>query len=72
MNLKSVTSLKNKTLNSQLATSTIFMSQLKQIEEKWRVKWEDAHIFEADPNPNKPKLFVTFPYPYMNGPLHVG
>jgi len=48
------------------------MSQLKQIEEKWRVKWENAHVFEADPNPNKPKLMVTFPYPYMNGPLHVG
>jgi leucyl-tRNA synthetase len=48
------------------------MSQLKQIEEKWRVKWENARIFEADPDPNKPKLMVTFPYPYMNGPLHVG
>ncbi|MCW4044291.1 MAG: leucine--tRNA ligase [Candidatus Bathyarchaeota archaeon] len=45
---------------------------MKQIEEKWRAKWEDAHIFEADPNPHKPKLMVTFPYPYMNGPLHVG
>ena len=48
------------------------MSQLKQIEAKWRAKWENAHLFEADPNPNKPKLLVTFPYPYMNGPLHVG
>ncbi len=48
------------------------MSQLKQIEEKWRAKWENAHIFEADPTPSKPKLMVTFPYPYMNGPLHVG
>ena len=48
------------------------MSQLKQIEEKWRVKWENAGIFEADPDPNKPKCMVTFPYPYMNGPLHVG
>jgi leucyl-tRNA synthetase len=48
------------------------MSQLKQIEEKWRAKWETAHLFEADPHPSKPKLMVTFPYPYMNGPLHVG
>jgi leucyl-tRNA synthetase len=48
------------------------MSQLKQIEEKWRDKWENARIFEADPHPSKPKLMVTFPYPYMNGPLHVG
>ena len=48
------------------------MSQTKQIEEKWRTKWENARIFEADPDPNKKKFMVTFPYPYMNGPLHVG
>jgi leucyl-tRNA synthetase len=48
------------------------MSLTKQIEEKWRTKWENAHLFEADPDPHKPKLMVTFPYPYMNGPLHVG
>jgi leucyl-tRNA synthetase len=48
------------------------MSSLRQIEEKWRTKWENAHVFEADPDPDKPKFMVTFPYPYMNGPLHVG
>ncbi|MDX1814138.1 MAG: class I tRNA ligase family protein, partial [Candidatus Bathyarchaeia archaeon] len=48
------------------------MSQTKQIEEKWQKKWEAARIFEADPNPKREKIFVTFPYPYMNGPLHVG
>jgi leucyl-tRNA synthetase len=48
------------------------MSQTKQIEEKWQKKWENAHIFEADPDPKRKKILVTFPYPYMNGPLHVG
>jgi leucyl-tRNA synthetase len=48
------------------------MSQTKQIEEKWRKKWENARVFEADPDPKRKKIFVTFPYPYMNGPLHVG
>jgi len=48
------------------------MSQSKQIEKKWLSRWEEAHIFEADPDPKRKKLFVTFPYPYMNGPLHVG
>ncbi|MCL2173330.1 MAG: leucine--tRNA ligase [Candidatus Bathyarchaeota archaeon] len=43
-----------------------------QIEEKWLAKWETAHIFEADPDPVKQKIMVTFPFPYMNGPLHVG
>jgi leucyl-tRNA synthetase len=48
------------------------MSSHRQIEEKWRSRWETAHIFEADPDAKKQKLLVTFPYPYMNGPLHVG
>jgi len=48
------------------------MSQTKQIEQKWQQKWESAHLFEADPDPNREKKMVTFPYPYMNGPLHVG
>ena len=48
------------------------MSQMKQIEEKWQKKWEISRIFEADPDPQKKKMLVTFPYPYMNGPLHVG
>jgi leucyl-tRNA synthetase len=48
------------------------MSQTKQIEQKWQAKWEAAHIFEADPDPKRKKIMVTFPYPYMNGPLHVG
>ncbi len=48
------------------------MSQTKQIEQKWREKWEAAHLFEADPDPKRQKKMVTFPYPYMNGPLHVG
>jgi leucyl-tRNA synthetase len=48
------------------------MSSHKQIEEKWRSRWESAHVFEADPDPKRQKVMVTFPYPYMNGPLHVG
>ena len=48
------------------------MSQMKQFEEKWQKKWEEARVFEADPDPKREKILVTFPYPYMNGPLHVG
>jgi leucyl-tRNA synthetase len=48
------------------------MSSHKQIEEKWRSCWETSHVFEADPDPKRQKFLVTFPFPYMNGPLHVG
>ncbi len=44
----------------------------KEIEDKWRKMWQEARIFEADPDAKRKKFFVTFPYPYMNGPLHIG
>jgi leucyl-tRNA synthetase len=48
------------------------MSSSKEIEAKWRESWESTGIFEADPDLKRQKLMVTFPFPYMNGPLHVG
>jgi len=48
------------------------MKSLRQIEDKWRKAWETAKIFEADPDPSRKKFFITFPFSYMNGPLHVG
>ncbi len=48
------------------------MALLTQIEAKWQKAWEKAKIFEANPDSNREKCFVTFPYSYANGPLHVG
>ncbi len=48
------------------------MKSLRQLEKKWRRAWETARIFEADPDPSRKKFFITFPFSYMNGPLHVG
>ncbi len=48
------------------------MVDLKALGEKWAKRWDESKIFEADPIPGKPKIFVTFPFPYMNGPLHIG
>ena len=45
---------------------------LKQIEQKWQRAWKDAGIFEVDPDPERKKYYVNFPYPYMNGYLHIG
>ncbi len=44
----------------------------QQIEKKWQDKWEQAKIFEANPNPDRKKIFITSPYPYASGPLHIG
>jgi len=48
------------------------MEFLKRTEEKWQKRWEKARIFEADPDPTKPKYFITVAYPYPNSPQHIG
>ncbi|MFH1327399.1 MAG: leucine--tRNA ligase [Candidatus Bathyarchaeota archaeon] len=44
----------------------------REIETKWQLEWEKAKIFEAEPDPSKPKYFVTVAYPYPNSPQHIG
>jgi len=46
-------------------------SLLFSIEKKWQKKWGEKALFESDPD-KREKLFATFPYPYLNGPLHLG
>ncbi|MET1102073.1 MAG: leucine--tRNA ligase [Pyrodictiaceae archaeon] len=48
------------------------VEKLKAIEAKWQERWMRDKIFEADPDPTRPKFFVTFPYPYVNGLPHLG
>ncbi|MEB3851716.1 MAG: class I tRNA ligase family protein, partial [Desulfurococcales archaeon] len=48
------------------------VGRLKFIEEKWQSRWRAARLFEADPDPERPKFFVTFPYPYVNALPHLG
>ncbi len=49
-----------------------FRDWLRSIEAKWQRRWKEARIFEADPDPSRPKYFLTVPYPYTSGPLHIG
>jgi leucyl-tRNA synthetase len=41
-------------------------------EKYWLKVWNDKHAFEPDPVTGKKKVFVTFPFPYMNAAVHVG
>ncbi|KAL9836093.1 leucine--tRNA ligase, cytoplasmic [Geothlypis trichas] len=50
---------------------------LKKIEKEVQQKWERDRVFEVNAadrkdQRSKGKYFVTFPYPYMNGRLHLG
>jgi leucyl-tRNA synthetase len=34
--------------------------------------WEDNKMNQSEPQPGKKKFMVTFPFPYMNGLMHLG
>ncbi len=43
-----------------------------RLEEKWQSRWAEAKVFEANPDPAKPKYYLTVAYPYPNAPQHIG
>lgn len=47
---------------------------LLEIEQRVQKKWEEAKVYDQDlpTDLTKEKFFGTFPYPYMNGVLHLG
>ncbi|XP_067042289.1 leucine--tRNA ligase, cytoplasmic-like isoform X1 [Acropora muricata] len=54
------------------------INKLKDIEAQMQKRWAESKVFETDsvppgsPEAKKEKFFVTFPYPDMNGRLHLG
>jgi len=49
------------------------MLDFSKIAKNWQKEWEKRKTFEANADVNgRKKFFVTFPYPYLNGYLHVG
>ena len=43
----------------------------ENIEKKWQKKWEDAKLFESNPD-EREKLFITVAFPYPSGAMHIG
>jgi leucyl-tRNA synthetase len=43
-----------------------------QIEAKWQKRWEEARLFEAEPDPERKKYYVLEMLPYPSGTLHMG
>ncbi|OQR81111.1 leucyl-tRNA synthetase, cytoplasmic [Achlya hypogyna] len=47
-------------------------NHLQAIEVAVQKRWEDAKVFERKVDPSKKKFLATFPFPYMNGMMHIG
>lgn len=56
----------------QQSSSTRKLDFLKQVEEFARNVWAENNSFHAEYEQNAENYFVTFPFPYMNGRLHLG
>jgi leucyl-tRNA synthetase len=53
--------------------SRVKRDTIRKIELEVQKEWEEAKLYEADADPTSPSKFMaTFPYPYMNGRLHLG
>ena len=64
--------------------STAKLDKIRAIEREVQEDWAKHKVFEVDPpadfkidenslkNARDDKYFATFPYPYMNGRLHLG
>jgi leucyl-tRNA synthetase len=42
------------------------------VEERWRDRWREEGTYEADPDEDGDPTFVTVPYPYPSGGMHIG
>ncbi|KAJ1824967.1 cytosolic leucyl tRNA synthetase [Coemansia sp. RSA 2675] len=62
---------------------TVKRDELMEIEKHWQADWKESRLFEVDVpesddlttdelHAKYPKWMGTIPYPYMNGPLHLG
>ncbi len=36
------------------------------------MRWRQTQAFQANPNSQRPKFYLTVPFPYANAPMHVG
>lgn len=46
--------------------------RLVEIEQAMQKEWAETRPNEATAQPGQKKFYVTFPYCYMNGKLHLG
>ena len=60
-------------LDDDKPKSFVRRDHLLEIETEVQERWAKAKLFESDAaSPTDTKYMATFPYPYMNGFMHIG
>ena len=44
----------------------------RAVEPHWSARWEEAHLFTADPKSTRPRYSIAVPPPNVTGELHMG
>jgi leucyl-tRNA synthetase len=44
----------------------------RELEQRWRERWDREGTFESDPTDAGEPVFITVPYPYPSGGMHIG
>lgn len=70
--IKSIIKMLPNKAKEEKKTSFVRRDRLIEIEKEAQQIWESNKTHEREVDKSKPKFFVTFPYPYMNGRLHLG
>ncbi|HIH50140.1 MAG: leucine--tRNA ligase [Candidatus Micrarchaeaceae archaeon] len=47
------------------------MIDYRSIEQKWQKAWDDAKVFDPEPDEREP-FMITAAFPYVNAPQHIG
>jgi valyl-tRNA synthetase len=42
------------------------------VEERWQKAWEEEGLYDADPDPSRPRFAIAHPPPNVTGDLHLG
>ena len=71
-NIVKYSKISNKIMDLKESNSTVKRDLLLTIEEKAQKLWLEKKFNEFNPIENQKKFFVTFPFPYANGKLHLG
>lgn len=70
--IKSISKMLPKTQKEDKKVSFVRRDRLLELEQEAQTLWESRKTHEREINKDKQKFFVNFPYPYMNGRLHLG